>query len=100
MTAGSGQRAGVALIVGVGKYRSDQVQRLPYASRDAKAMARIFADPDVCGFRQDQVALLTDRGASRDQIVQHLSKWLPERSRGAEIAVIYFACHGTQQKIG
>jgi serine/threonine protein kinase len=100
MSVGTGQRAGVALIVGVGKYQSDQLQRLPYAPQDAKAMARLLANPEVCGFPEEQVALLTDRKARRDSIVEHLSRWLPQRSRGAEVAVIYFACHGAQQKIG
>jgi serine/threonine protein kinase len=100
MSTGSGHRAGVALIVGVGKYRSSQLQRLPYAARDARALARVLADPDVCGLPAEQVALLTDGDARRDRIVQHLSKWLPERSRGVEIALIYFACHGMQRKIG
>jgi serine/threonine protein kinase len=59
-----------------------------------------LVDPDICGFPRNQVALLTDRDARRKKILEHLSKWLPERSRGADIAVIYFACHGTQQKIG
>jgi len=100
MPSASGQRVGVALIVGVGKYQSDRFQRLPYASRDARAMDQLLVDPDVCGFPRDRVALLTDRNARRDEILKYLSKWLPERSRGADIAVIYFACHGTQQQIG
>jgi serine/threonine protein kinase len=100
MSSGSDTRAGVALIVGVGKYRSDRLQQLPFASRDARAMDRLLVDSDVCGFPRDRVALLTDRDAQRDKILEHLSKWLPERSHGAKMAVIYFACHGTQQKIG
>ncbi len=63
-------------------------------------MAQLLADPDVCGFPPEKVALLTGRKAGRRRIIERLSKWLPEQSRGAEIAVIYFACHGTQQRIG
>jgi serine/threonine-protein kinase len=85
----------------VGKYRATpQISPLRYASRDARALARLLADPDVCGFSQDQIALLTDRDARRRPIVEHLSTWLPERSREADIAVIYFACHGLQQSRG
>ena len=100
MSAGSGPQVGVALVVGVGRYRSTAITPLRYASRDARAVARLLADAEVCGFARDQIALLTDRDARRRPIVEHLSTWLPERSRGADIAVIYFACHGMQQEIG
>jgi serine/threonine protein kinase len=100
MSAGSIQRTGVALVVGVGSYHSTSITPLRFASRDARALARLLSDPDICGFAQDQIALLTDRDARRRLIVEHLSTWLPERTRGADIAVIYFACHGVQQEIG
>src|SRR5262249_5733374 len=51
-------------------------------------------------FPRDQVVLLTDRDAPRDAIVQRLSRWLPERARGADLVVIYFAGHGLVQTIG
>jgi uncharacterized caspase-like protein len=100
MSGGSSHRVGVALVVGVGRYRSDQITPLRYASRDARALARLLADPEVCGFSQDHIALLTDRDARRRPIIEHLSTWLPERSRGADLALIYFACHGMQQALG
>jgi serine/threonine protein kinase len=100
MPAGSGQQSVVALVVGVGKYRSTHITPLRFASRDARAMFRLLTDPEICGLAGDQIALLTDRDARRRPIVEHLSKWLPERSRGADLAVIYFACHGIQQELG
>jgi len=89
------------LLVGVGDYaHADRIQRLPFASRDARALTRLLMNPDIGRFAKDQVALLIDVEARRDTIVQRLSKWLPERSRGADLAIIYFAGHGMVQKVG
>jgi uncharacterized caspase-like protein len=86
--------------VGVGRYQSSLIQPLRYAARDAKSVARLLANP-LCGaFPQEQIAVLTNRQARRAEIIRHLSKWLPERSREAEIALIYFACHGVEQRVG
>ncbi len=94
-------RSGVALVVGVGDHlHGDEIGPLPLAPRDAKAMAQLLSDPTVGAFPSEQIALLTDQQASRFAILQHLSKWLPERSRGADLAVIYFACHGIVHEIG
>ena len=84
MPSGLAQRAGIALIVGVRDYQSYRFKRLPYASRYARAMDKLLVDPDVCGFPRNQVALLTDRYAGRREILEHLSKWLPERSRARQ----------------
>jgi serine/threonine protein kinase/uncharacterized caspase-like protein len=94
-------RAGVALVIGVGQYqRSKEIDPLPFADKDAKAVARLLASPRVCALPHDQVKLLTNQNARRATIADRLSRWLPERSRGAEIAVVYFACHGMVQSIG
>jgi serine/threonine protein kinase/uncharacterized caspase-like protein len=94
-------RAGVALVIGVGEYlRTEAVESLRFAARDAQALADALADPDLCAFPRDQVVLLTDRDAPRDAVVQRLSRWLPERARGAELVVIYFAGHGLVQTVG
>jgi uncharacterized caspase-like protein len=92
---------GAALLVGIGNYRfAERVSPLRYAVRDAHALAETLLDPDVCGFSHDRVVLLTDDGARRDDVVHRLSKWLPEKARGADIAVVYFAGHGTVQRVG
>jgi serine/threonine protein kinase len=94
-------RAGVALVIGVGEYlRAERVEPLRFAARDAEALADTLADPELCAFPADQVVLLTDRDARRDEVVQRLSKWLPERARHAEVVFIYFAGHGMVQTVG
>jgi serine/threonine protein kinase len=98
--AGTG-RTGAALLVGIGSYlHAERVSPLRYAARDAKALADVLVDPGVCGFAGERVALLTDAGARRDDIVHRLSNWLLEKAQGADIVVVYFAGHGTVHRIG
>jgi serine/threonine protein kinase len=101
MVADGTKRTGLALLVGVGAYRrGDRIDPLPYAPRDARALARVFVDPALCGFARDRVVLLTDEKARRDRIVNRLAKWLPAEGRGADLVVIYFAGHGVVEKVG
>ena len=101
MEAATSERDGAAVLIGIGEYLlEEQVWPLRYAARDAEAMAGVLSDPEVCGFPAHKVKLLTDQSASRDAVAHHLSKWLPEQARGAEIAVIYFAGHGMIHRIG
>jgi serine/threonine protein kinase len=101
MAPDGGTRAGVALLIGIGSYlHGERIPPLRFAPRDARSLARVFADPDVCGFPRDRVVLLTDRKARRDEVVHRLSGWLPAQARGADLVVIYFAGHGTVQRVG
>lgn len=94
-------RAGVALVLGIGEYLyADRATRLPYATRDAKQLARLLAHPSVCRFPKDKVVVLTDRKARQRTIIEYLARWLPEQSRGADLVVLYFAGHGIIQRVG
>jgi serine/threonine protein kinase len=95
------KRAAVALLIGIGDYlHADRVPRLAFAPNDARALARLLANGDLCRFPRDRVALLTGPRARRDAVVHRLASWLPAQARGAEIAVIYFAGHGLVQTVG
>jgi serine/threonine protein kinase len=88
-------------VIGVGEYlRAERVESLRFATRDADALAKTLANPSLCAFPPDQVVLLTNKEAQRDEIVQRLSRWLPEQARGMELVVIYFAGHGMVQSLG
>jgi serine/threonine protein kinase len=87
--------------MGVGEYlRAEHIEKLRFATYDAAAVAETLANPSLCAFPPDQVVLLTNREAQRDEIVQRLSRWLPEQARGMELVVIYFAGHGMVQSLG
>ncbi|MFI5453922.1 MAG: protein kinase [Isosphaerales bacterium] len=101
MAMGDGGRSGAALLIGIGEYlHAERVWPLRYAARDAEALADVLIDSGVCGFPAPRVKLLTNADAGRDAVAHHLSKWLPEQAKGAEIAVIYFAGHGMVQAVG
>jgi serine/threonine-protein kinase len=46
------------------------------------------------------VVLLPNEKANRATLVRHLSRWLPQEAKGAELVVLYFAGHGTVEAIG
>jgi serine/threonine protein kinase len=101
MAGRSGRRAAAALVVGVGDYLcGDRVSSLRYAAGDAEALGELLIDPDICGFPPERVKVLTDAGARRDDLVHHLSRWMTEQALGAELALVYFAGHGTVHRIG
>ncbi len=101
MRWGEAERAGAAVVFGVGEYlHAESVRPLRFAAPDAEAVAKALVDPSICGFPAGKVKLLTDAEAGRDALVHHLSKWLPAHSKGAQIVVIYFAGHGTIQAVG
>jgi serine/threonine protein kinase len=94
-------RNAVALLFGIGEYRQrERIAPLRYPGRDARALARLLADGDCCGFPRERVALLTDQHAGRRHMVRRLSRWLPQQAHGAELVLIYFAGHGVVQSVG
>jgi serine/threonine protein kinase len=93
-------RNAAALLIGIGQYdRADGITALPFAARDARSLAKVLTDPDVCGFPRERIALLTDAKASRSAIDRHLSRWLPSQARGAELVFLYFAGHGVVHSV-
>src|SRR5262249_16332226 len=101
MSQPSPSRRAVALVIGIGDYKhADRIAPLRYARADARTLARVLVDPEVCRFPRNHVAVLTNKRARRDKVVRYLSKWLPAQPHGAELALIYFAGHGTVQKVG
>ncbi len=94
-------RAAIAVVVGIGDYRhAERIAPLRFATRDARAVAETLTNPAVCQFPPNQVVLLSNHEATRDQIVHRLSNWLPTQGRGTELAFIYFAGHGMVHTLG
>jgi serine/threonine protein kinase len=94
------KREGVALVIGIGDYRHPQLPELTLATVDAMDIRQVLVDQDVGEFGEDQVLLLTDAEAHRDQVVHRLSHWLPEQARGTDLVFIYFAGHGMVRRVG
>jgi uncharacterized caspase-like protein len=101
MAGKADSRAGAALLVGVGRYQhAGAIEPLAFAAGDAEGMAGHLANPEIGRFSDERIVLLTDEMAARDQVVRRLSRWLPQASRGAEIALVYFAGHGMVRRVG
>jgi serine/threonine-protein kinase len=101
MPAPQPPRNAVALVAGIGAYRHrGRIPTLRYAPRDARSLARVLADPEVCAFPAERVVVLTNRQASRTELVRRLSRWLPEQGHGTDLALIYFAGHGVVRRVG
>jgi serine/threonine-protein kinase len=100
MPAAPAVRNAVALVAGIGAYRQAGIPTLRYAPRDARALARVLADPEVCAFPPERVVVLTNRQAGRTELARRLSRWLPQQGQGADLALIYFAGHGVVRRVG
>lgn len=79
---------GYALIVGVGT-------NLPVTISDARAVNELLIDSQRCGYPKDQVRLLTDHQATRDNINDGMN-WLADQAEKNPSAnvIVYFSGHG------
>lgn len=75
-----------ALAIGVGG-------DLPVTADDAKAVAKIFIDPERCAVPASNVKALTDGDATRDGIVAALDE-LARRAEADDVVTVYFSGHG------
>jgi uncharacterized caspase-like protein len=82
------------LAIGINAYPG--ASKLDYAVADAEAMARLLQGQEGRGlYRQVHVRLLTDEHARRQDIVQGL-RWLHDRVRPTDVALVFYAGHGAR----
>ncbi len=83
-----------AVVVGISNFQDPHLN-LKFAAKDATDF-RDFLVKDA-NFRADHVKLLTDKDATRANIVGLLGeKWLKRVVQPGDLAVIYISSHGTQ----
>jgi hypothetical protein len=96
ITAQDGVRR-IALVVGVGTYLNPAVRELPGATQDAQRFAALLTHPDGYGFPAGNVCLLLDAEATTARFREAFDEFLVGGVRGGDdIAVVYFAMHGSQ----
>tara|TARA_Y100001968_G_scaffold332786_2_gene392248 strand:- start:1561 stop:3222 length:1662 start_codon:yes stop_codon:yes gene_type:complete len=84
----SGQRR--AILVGVDRYSDPAFGSLRFASKDARYLAELLADPELGGF---QVTSYTDGSLSLQELVAALQQW--KQTLGPQdTALVYFSGHG------
>jgi Caspase domain len=79
---------GHACVIGVGA-------DLPNTVDDAIGIAKILNDPERCAYPVEQVSLLTQESAKRDDILAALDR-LAQSTTPDSTAIIYFSGHGYQ----
>lgn len=92
----SGDHKRLALIVGVGKYANDSVRALPGATADARRMYELLTGENGYGFPKENVCLLLDEQATKANVREAFYDVLVERASAEDVAVLYFAGHGSQ----
>ena len=82
-----------AVVIGISQYREDVVAKIPYASKDAEAIAQVLEVQG--GIPKTHIKLLTDSKATNTDIRNHVNDWLRMRVKPDSIVYIYYAGHGT-----
>lgn len=82
-----------ALIVGISNFKDSSIN-LKYAAKDATDFKNFLVNSQR--FRADHVKLLTDEGATRENIIGMLGeKWLQSHVKADDLVVIYVSSHGS-----
>ena len=86
----------LALVVGVGQYRDPSVPDLAGPPNDANRVYGLLTRRDGYGFPKANVCLLLDEEATTAQFKDAFEKGLVDRAQANDVAVIFFAGHGSQ----
>lgn len=86
-----------ALVIGVSRYpRLEASKQLRFADADARAFADFLKGPDGPRLPEPNVRLLVNDSASVPLILRELRGLLRD-SRAGDVAIVYFAGHGTEE---
>ena len=81
-----------ALVVGINRYLEPEFPDLQGATTDAQNVRTLLSD--FLGFNPDQILLLTDEQATRDNILAGIRDWLVGGTGPGARALLFFAGHG------
>lgn len=82
-----------ALVVGVSAYRSPKINPLQYADKDAEAFAEFLSSPSGGAVPKDQMRLLLNENATRENILREMREFLTQTKKN-DLLVLYIAAHG------
>ncbi len=90
----------LALLVGVGEYKSETNPDLQGPPQDVRAVYELLTGPGGYGFAPQNVCVLLDEDATVAGFLAGFKKALIERARpgAGDIAVLYYAGHGSQAR--
>jgi uncharacterized caspase-like protein len=84
----------LALVVGVGKYKSKDIQQLTGPANDVRAFSKALVD--IYGFPRENICTLLDEKATVAGFESAWQKALVDRAQAGDVAVFYFSGHGSQ----
>jgi hypothetical protein len=84
---------GQALVIGISRYQHAPDADVPVALEDARAVAQILQDPDICGYPPGQVRLLADEAATKAGILEALDE-LAANTGEADTVFLFYCGHG------
>lgn len=87
------------LAVGVGQYEHAKVGKLPLAAKDARDFVAAFQRQKGRLYADVQIQLLTDKDATKDNILDGLD-WIQRQTTHRDVAAIFFAGHGVDDNAG
>jgi hypothetical protein len=82
-----------ALVIGIGDYQHDQIDRLDYADNDAQSFYDFFSSPTGFSLQADRVKLLLNQQATRENILKEM-EWITNHAFKNDLVIIYMALHG------
>ncbi|NQV19635.1 MAG: caspase family protein [Armatimonadetes bacterium] len=82
-----------ALVIGVSSYEESS-NDLRYAKKDASDFQDALLK--FGRFNKDNIKLLMDKDATRENIRKNLEGWLKTKAKKNDLAIIFFSGHGTQ----
>ena len=82
-----------ALLVGVTTYKDAIWNNLRFPADDAKAIAEVMIDQQVGGWRNENIKILCDENATRENFKNELLQLLKVSERG-DFVLVYFSGHG------
>ncbi|MCX8031645.1 MAG: caspase family protein [Thermodesulfovibrionales bacterium] len=90
-----------ALIVGIGKFKHGKtaanprgIEPLQFTVRDAISFNQFLVNPNLGGFKQENIIFLTDHNATRDNIANAFEK-IKALATEDDLVVVYLSSHGT-----
>jgi uncharacterized caspase-like protein len=85
------------LAAGISAYDGDL--RLNYAHKDAIVLEKTLKDRSRGVFKNVETRLLTDKSASRKQILDGMD-WLQKKMTDKDVGILFFAGHGSRDPLG
>ena len=96
--ADAGGQRRLALVVGVGQYKAEKVPDLAGPPNDARRIYELLTGESGFAFPRQNVCLLLNEQATTAAFRKAFDEALVARARPQDLAVIFYAGHGSQAK--